>query len=73
MAKIIFERDKCIGCGSCAALCPKNWQVQDDGKSKLLGSKLDPGTKNYIKEVEEVGCNQDAADACPVKCIHVKQ
>lgn len=71
MAKIIHEREKCIGCGSCAALCPKFWEMAEDGKSRLLESKEDPQTENHELEVEEVGCNQEAADSCPVQCIIV--
>jgi ferredoxin len=72
MAKIIQEREKCIGCGSCAALCPKYWEMAEDGKSKLLNST--PNTVgNYELEVEGVECNQEAADACPVQIIHIEK
>lgn len=70
MAKIIQEREKCIGCGSCAALCPKYWQMSEDGKSTLLNSKKNK-EGNFELEVKEVECNQEAADACPVQIIHV--
>lgn len=70
MAKIIHEREKCIGCGSCAALCPKYWQMAEDGKSKLLNSS--PKEEGIFElEVENLECNQEAADACPVQIIHV--
>jgi ferredoxin len=65
--KIIHEREKCIGCGSCAALCPKYWEMAQDQKSKLLKAK------NYELEIKEVGCNQEAADSCPVQCIRVEK
>ena len=71
--KIIFERDKCINCGSCVAVCSQNWELTEDGKAKLLGSKLNLKTKNYEKEIEKIGCNQEAADNCPVQCIHIKK
>lgn len=70
--KIIFEYKKCIGCGSCSALCPKNWELGNDGKSHLLDSKLNQERDVYEKEVSEIGCNQDAVDACPEQCIHVE-
>ena len=38
MPKVIQEREKCIGCGSCAALCPKYWEMAEDGKSRLINS-----------------------------------
>jgi ferredoxin len=63
MAKIILEREKCIGCGSCEAVCPKNWKLQEDGKANYLGAI----------ETKEIGCNQEAADNCPVQCIKIEK
>lgn len=70
--KIIHEREKCIGCGSCAAICSKYWEITEDGKSMLLGSKAN-SKAIYELEVQEAGCNQEAADVCPVQCIHIKK
>ncbi|MBI2041942.1 MAG: ferredoxin [Candidatus Nealsonbacteria bacterium] len=39
MVKIILERNVCIGCGSCQAVCQKYWEMQDDGKVNLIGSQ----------------------------------
>ena len=71
--KIIHEREKCIGCGSCVAVCPKYWEMVDDGKSNLLGAKVDFKNGNQELEIKEIECNQDAADSCPVQCIHITQ
>ena len=60
--KIVHERDLCIGCGACAAACPGNWEMAKDGKSRPKKTELD-----------EIGCNQDAADGCPVQCIHIEK
>ncbi len=70
MAKVIHERDKCIGCGACVSMCPKYWDMNDDGKSTLKEGVNTEG-ENYELELEELECNQDAADACPVRCILV--
>jgi len=70
MQKVIQEREKCIGCGSCAALCPNYWEMAEDGKSRLKNSTQN-AEGNYELEVENIGCNQEAADACPVQIIHV--
>lgn len=69
--KIIHERQKCIGCGACAAVCPAFWEMAEDGKANLKGAKKIQN-ENYQLEVEEVGCNKEAADSCPVQCIHIK-
>jgi len=70
MPKVIHEREKCIGCGSCAALCPKYWEMAEDGKSKLLDSEKN-AEGNYEKEVEDIECNREAADACPIQIIRI--
>jgi len=64
MAKVTIEmnRDACIGCGACAAVCPDNWEMKEDGKSAPKQTEL-----------EEAGCNEQAAASCPVKCITVKK
>lgn len=69
--KIIYEHQKCIGCGSCAALCPKYFELDQDNKSHLIGSKKDSNTENQELEVEKVDCIQEAAEACPVQIIHL--
>lgn len=69
--KIIHEREKCIGCGACAALCPKYWEMTEDGKATLLGSKANPETGNYELEVDQADCNQEAVDGCPEQIIHI--
>lgn len=70
--KIILEREKCIGCGSCAAFCPKHFKIADDGKSELINSqKTENG--NFEKEVEKIDCIQEAADSCPVQIIHIEK
>jgi len=63
MAKVKIEQDHgaCIGCGACAAICPDNWKMGADGKAAPIKTDL-----------ADVGCNQQAADACPVQCIKVK-
>lgn len=68
--KVIQEREKCIGCGSCAALCPKYWEMAEDGKSSLKNSVTN-AEGNYELEVEAAECNKEAADACPVQIIHI--
>ena len=68
MPKVIQEREKCIGCGACVSICSNFWELSEDGKSTLKGSVNTEGEK-YELEVPSVGCNQEAADSCPVQCI----
>ncbi len=58
--KIEHDRPNCIGCGACASICPDNWEMMKDGKSKPKKTTL-----------TEMGCNKDAAEGCPVNVIHI--
>ncbi len=73
MSKIIHEKEKCIGCGSCAALCPKYWEMSEDGKSTLKNSKEGATADHFELEVSDLECNQEAADSCPVSCIKIER
>lgn len=57
--KIIkIDKNLCIGCGACVALCPDVFELREDGKA-------------YVKNPE--GCDkcdcQAAQDNCPVEAI----
>jgi len=71
MAKVIQQRDKCIGCGTCVAVCPAFWHMGDDGKSVLKDAK-DVGNGKFELEIENVDCNKEAASSCPVQVISVE-
>ncbi len=71
--RIIIERAKCIGCGSCQAVCPKFFELVENGKSHLKGSKFNSKEEKEELEVEDIGCAQEAANICPVECIHIEQ
>jgi len=70
MPKIKLEREKCIGCGSCQVLCPKFFELQEDGKSHIKGAAV-----QEIDELEtdKIDCAESAAEACPVQCIHIEK
>ncbi len=71
MKKIVFEREKCIGCGACVSVCPSFWETSNDGKVDLKEGVEEDG--NFKREMEDAGCNQEASQSCPVQCIHVKE
>ena len=72
MAKVIHLRDICIGCGACAAVCPKYWDMAADGKSHLKGGK-NTGGSNFELQAPDPECNTEAAASCPVSCIKVEK
>jgi len=57
--KIVIDKEKCIGCGSCEAVCPKGFQMKGD--------------KAIVKQanVEKITCEKDAEDTCPVDAIGI--
>lgn len=59
--KLTINKEDCIGCGACAAVC-ENWKIGSDGKAYPLE-----------EQVEDIGCNQEAADNCPVSVIQVTE
>jgi ferredoxin len=71
--KIIYNREGCIGAGSCCVVCPKYWKMGDDNKANLLGSKKNEETKNYELEIEvdekDFACLKESANSCPVQVI----
>ncbi|MDP2946740.1 MAG: ferredoxin [Nanoarchaeota archaeon] len=59
MVKISVDKNKCIGCGSCVAICPKIFTMKD---GKAIVKKND---------VEKLTCEKDAQDSCPVGAIKI--
>ena len=72
MPKVRQDRDICIGCGACASLCPDYWKISEDGKSSLKGATVNLDGNPEL-ELDDIGCNQEAADACPVQCILISK
>ncbi len=58
--KIIQDREKCIGCGACVAVCPNNWFMDDDAKASPKKTTI-----------EKEGCNKMAAEVCPAHIIKI--
>ena len=53
---ISVNKDTCIGCGTCASLCPDSFKMEDDGKSEVISQA-------------EGECVKNAAESCPVQAI----
>lgn len=68
--KIIQVHAKCIGCGSCAAVCPKYFEMAEGGLAIVKGGQMNG--ENMELEVGDAGCAKEAAEICPVQIIAVK-
>lgn len=60
--RVKVDREKCIGCGTCPALCPDVFE-------------LDGTFKAFVKEGADLekSCVSDAKSACPVEAISVEE
>ncbi len=69
---IKYDREGCIGAAACAVVSDK-WKIAADGKADLVGSSQDEDGW-FVLEIteEELQKEIDAAKACPVLVIHVK-
>jgi len=38
--KIKVDEEKCIGCGSCAAMYPDNFEMNEENKAKIVNSEI---------------------------------
>lgn len=61
--KINIDQEKCIGCGSCTAVCPDVFELDDNSKARLKQGKEEADDKNA----------QEAADICPVQAIEIEK
>ena len=75
MVVITLQRDKCIGCNYCVEMAPEHFAMsKKDGKSVLVRSLNKKGF-HTLKSPDEAIFEEceNAAKACPVKIIAVKQ
>ncbi|MCB0505971.1 MAG: ferredoxin [Cyclobacteriaceae bacterium] len=74
MVIITHQREKCIGCNYCVELAYSRWRMsKKDGKATLLGGVNRKGFYTVKVREDELEENLKAAEACPVKIIHVKE
>ncbi len=59
MEKVHVDKDLCIACGSCVAICPDNFEF---GEDNLAEAKTEEVTDDV----------RDAASACPTSAIKIE-
>lgn len=66
------DRPNCIGCAACAAVAPDFWEMNEDGKSDIVGCKKKDDEREELSiEEKDYKANKEAADSCPVNVIHI--
>ncbi len=74
MTLLEHNRNECIGCAACVAIYPEGWEMAEDGKSDVIkGTKRKDGWEEKKLTEEEAKLHKEAAECCPVVCIHVKK
>ncbi len=63
MEKVKINKEKCIGCGYCASVCPEVFELGEDGKSKVKENSDFEKNENCIKE---------AKNGCPAGAIEIE-
>jgi ferredoxin len=59
-SRVVVDRDRCVGSGSCEALAPAVFEVDDDGVLALL--RPEPAD-------DELADVRDAVQACPTRAL----
>ena len=62
--KVKVNKDACIGCGACAAICDEVFEINDEGLSE---AKVEEVKEELQDEV------RDAVDSCPTGAIEVNE
>ena len=75
MAKIIYNKEECIGCGSFAAVCPDFWEMDyENMKSRLKNSQANAEGKFELEiEDKDLACNAETEQICPVQVIKIER
>ena len=62
--KVKVNKEACIGCGACAAICEDVFEIDDEG---LSIAKTEEVEKKLEQEV------RDAVDSCPTAAIIIEE
>jgi ferredoxin len=57
---IKVNKELCVGCGACTALCPDTFKLGDDNKSEVISQN-------------NINCAKQAVLSCPVQAIRINR
>ena len=67
--KVSIDREGCIGCGVCEALCSEVFRLVEDGKSSIVEKHRKGSLGEGEIGSDLVACVENARDSCPVSVI----
>ena len=72
--KVKVNKDACIGCGACAAICDEVFELNDEGLSEVKVEENSENKEEFVSVKEELQDEvRDAADSCPTGAIEVEE
>ena len=65
--KVVIDKEKCIGCGSCAVVCPDYFELRNDDNKAYIKEGM------VGREKDHQTCIKEAVEICPVEAIELKE
>ncbi len=69
--KITLDKDACIGCGSCEAVCGELFEMGDDMNAHIKCGQSNDGVDTL--KTEEGSCAKEGEEICPVDAIKIEE
>ncbi len=67
--RVTIEREGCIGCGVCEALCPEVFKLIEDGKSSITEKYRNGNMGEGEVNDSLISCVENSKNSCPVEVI----
>lgn len=67
--RVFINKEGCIGCGACEAICPEVFKLLEDGKSGIVEKYRQGDPDNGVVGKDLASCVENAKASCPVEVI----
>ena len=74
--KVVVNKETCIADGVCWSLCPQVFEMDDQGKSRIVEAFRTEDSETRSEGVigdDLIDCARAAADACPTASITIEE
>lgn len=71
--KVKVNKDSCIGCGACAAICDEVFEINDEGLSEVKKTEENKDLEFTPVKEELQDEVRDAVDSCPTGAIEINE